>query len=97
MLLRIFAGLVGRTARHLAGKVTVTVPELAEAMGKALEEMKALLRRQGLKVDLECGHVYCDRCPDDGYCSRFENGHCAVHRRTKPSRARRPVGRRHRR
>jgi len=51
MLLRLFAGLVGLTARHLARKGTVTGPELARAMAKALEDMKAILRRAGLKVD----------------------------------------------
>jgi nucleotidyltransferase/DNA polymerase involved in DNA repair len=51
----VFRGLVGLTAAHLKGRKTVTAAELAEAMLKALEDMKDILRKQGLKVDADHG------------------------------------------
>lgn len=49
----VISGLLELTVAHLKAKKAVTVPELAEAMGKAVEDMKAILRKQGLKVDLD--------------------------------------------
>jgi hypothetical protein len=54
-MLTVFYGLLRLTAANLKGKKTITVPELAEAMLKALEDMKAILRKQGLKVDADHG------------------------------------------
>lgn len=53
MVRLVVCGLLELTIAHLKGKRTVTVPELAEAMGKALEDMKDILRKQGLKVDTD--------------------------------------------
>jgi hypothetical protein len=50
-MLEVLVGLVALTGARLKGKLTVTVPELAQAMLLALEDMKGLLRVQGLKVD----------------------------------------------
>jgi hypothetical protein len=50
----VLGGLLQLTAAHLKskkGQGWVTVPELAEAMRKAGEEMKELLRKHGVKVD----------------------------------------------
>jgi hypothetical protein len=53
MLDVVIGGLLQLTVAHLKPKKrgSVTVPELAEAMEKALEDMKGMLRKQGLKVD----------------------------------------------
>ena len=50
----VFLGLIQLTVSHLKTKRgRIPISELAEAMEKALKDMKNILRQQGIKVDLE--------------------------------------------